>query len=1248
LTAALFRRLRAAVGTIPPAVAAVLAGVAAGPWPGLPAASLLWRSPLVVLGIAALWPRCRRGRWAVAAIALAALAIDALVPSHVVPERLAAAASAKLLVVQRCLETLANRPALRAALEAGGSEAAPEAPFAELRRGAAEGGLAVDALLLVDERGTPIAWTGERAQMPFRLRLLGERAVAAEPGVSEAWVWWREPVLDSGRTIGELLAGVVLPEAGSGSVLGVGAGRAAVVVPRWEGGATVVSPIGGRLMGIDTLPSRPVLWSTPAGAAVLISLVLALGATGWARWALVSAGIVAAIAGAGADVRWSAILVLLGLGVARRFVGSLLPTTGVHSRAGFRVTALLTAAGAVWLTWLGVGMLSSYRLDAAPDGLLPAPWQLALALAWTLVFVSAAPAGHGPRRPLRALAWVPLVVGTLLGHPGLIAGGAGAVALIGLPASSVVLPGVAAALVIVGSNDAARRAALTTAVESTLARLTSEQPPATAILAAFPESGLAELVRLSPGEMVVVLGRVAGWMGFSDALPGGSLAVIDPGGAMVAVWGQHLGGWGGAPRELDTRELAGGWRLSVLTAEQPYNVLAALAAAGVTSPTAAIDRSGAPVTRGATFRPLPPERVGRALAEERSWSRVLVGEREYRAYLRGYAGWVVAVPWVRAPLPELGLSLAGLSLWGAFPFAAWRHRRWVRGAWEQRRTFSGRLRVLSAAATLVPLLLLAQLLPRQWASQQRLARLELGRAFSQPLAVAGIDQQLPWLVRDMGATVALYRDGRLVRCSRPDLVAAGAVPWLAPEEAFVRAVRGWREPLVLGDSRLSIFAPLATGQVAEVGAILDLQVARGLQPSSPREWFVITGVWAAVLALATAGWVGGRLARPLQTLVEATQRLERGESVAGLPVQRDTELATLMRAFQAMASTVQRREEELRRERDLLDSVLGTLSAAVVVLDASGESDLANASARRLLGDGAPVPALTRQFGPAVERLLGRAAAGETGVETVHPPVASEALWQVTVMPLAGMGGRRLVVMEDLSEVARAERLASLAELARIVAHEVKNPLTPIRLWAEELQAALDAGGARVTEIARTAAEQILERVAHLREVAQGFSNLVALEHWEAMPVDLEPLLRRVVDEYAVVAHRGVAIRCAVSGGGRVTADASWVERAVRHLLDNSLRAVGGRDGEVEVTASEERGEIVVRVRDSGGGVPAANLRRLFEPHFSTTGQGSGLGLAVVRRVMERAGGRAEAFNAERGLEVALFFPRSAAPGSTV
>jgi two-component system sensor histidine kinase FlrB len=108
-----------------------------------------------------------------------------------------------------------------------------------------------------------------------------------------------------------------------------------------------------------------------------------------------------------------------------------------------------------------------------------------------------------------------------------------------------------------------------------------------------------------------------------------------------------------------------------------------------------------------------------------------------------------------------------------------------------------------------------------------------------------------------------------------------------------------------------------------------------------------------------------------------------------------------------------------------------------------------------------------------------------------------------------------------------------------------------------------------------------------------------------------------------------------------IVADAQWIRRALRHLLENSARVMAGRDGEIVVAVRRLQAQVVLSVRDTGGGVASELLGRLFEPHFSTTSEGSGLGLAVVQRVAARAGGRVEAANVDGGLEVRLLFPPS-------
>jgi signal transduction histidine kinase/HAMP domain-containing protein len=1192
-------------------------------------ASLLWRVPLAAAALA-FGRRKLAGRWPiVAAVVLTVLALDAAVPTARSAPEFAKRVNIRAAELQRRLGTLAEDARLRLLLYPGGGEAEPETPFELIEGSLRSLPIRVDALVLVDEHGLPVAWAGPSARLPVHLRPLGERTVVAEPGVGSTWLWWRESVFESGRQMGAVLAGVELPEAGSRTALGVWAGRAALATAHLDSSSEGLAPGPAPSVSFDVRRAQPVVWSEPGAAVLAVLLVLVVGSPPLAL-ALFAGGVLVALPLLGWLERgWWLVAALVVGGVA----AARLPR-------GWVMGAI--KAGAVGaLAWALPGLLDLLHIDLASGTLLwPGVMRWALVAALAVLLRNAG--GGGPRVPwpLRIASWLPLAAGVLRADEGVLGVGAASVALLGLPGRGLGLPALLAAGLLVGGDDAARRTGLVATTESTLARLESAGPPARALLGSLPEQALARMVQLEPWERLVVLGRLATWVGLGETLPGTSLVLTDPGGQPAGSWGEGAIEAEGAPRVLASRALSNRWGVAVLAPPSPNDLLAGLGAAGVQVPVAVFDRSGAPISRGATFRPLSPARVGRALAAGRSWGRVGVGEREFVAYLRAHHDAVLVVPWVRPPLAEAGLLLAALTLWGVFPLTIWEHRRRWANRWRQRRTFGGRVRVLAVATAVLPVLLLGQLLPIQWNRQQAKARLELGRAVSQLLAAARGDQGFSWLVRELGGAVAVYRSGRLVSSTRADLAVLGIVPWLPPPEAYVRAVRGWQEPVVRAGDETDVFAPMRAEEPVVVGVVGLKTQALGRSPS-PGEWFLLTGILAMALGLATAERLGERLERPLRRLVGAAHRLERGEPFEEFETGGDEDVRALGHAFETMAHEVHRREEDLRRERDLLERVLGTLSAAVVVADADGRVELANPAARQLLSREEVLDDLSRRFGGAIGSLIARAAAGERGEETVRPAASPEALWRVTVLPLPRSVGRVLLVMEDLSELARAERLSSFAELARIAAHEVKNPLTPIRLWAEELRAALARGPDQVAAVAKVAAEQILERVEHLREVAQGFSNLVALEHWEPEAIRLLQLAGEVAAEYEVLRQRSVSVQV-IGEEAEIVADARWIRRALRHLLENSARVLAGREGEIVVTVRHLERQVMLSVRDTGGGVASELLGRLFEPHFSTTSEGSGLGLAVVQRVATNAGGTVEARNVEGGLEVRLLFPSKA------
>ena len=1194
---------------------ATFAALAAGPWPELGLVTFFPRALLALVALVLLHKHRRLATIFLVLIA-AAWGVEWFARRSVPPQELTLALRRALDRLQGELALVAQPSPLPQLLAGTGAEAEPEAPFLLLRRHQRRLPPGVEGLLVVDLRGEPVAWVGQRPRLPLRWRPVGERACLPERWVGEVVLFCREPVYESGRVVGAVLASVPFPERGCRSALGVRAGLAAELVPQLDGAAEARPTLA-----LASRPATPVWWASSGLACAFAPLVLLLWTPAPLRaWLALAAGVLSVVVG----------LLPFALIPSLALFALALITRSLRS-SPWRLVWAVVVGGVAWAL---PPLLVELGVPPLPHSLLRPPVPLLAALSGFVLLTSAAPPAP---RSAPVLALLPGIIGVVTGSGTWLALSAAVlVATLGEQRRVIWAAG-CAALVFAGGGDGAGKSAVLAKTEATLARWGRVQSVARALLASLPEGRLAALVAAPPGQRVVRLGELGEFVQLAQVLPGTALVLENETGQPLATWGE-LGLLAGGREELAVRALPQGWRLRLLAPPRPHNVLAALAASGVGVPVAAYDRAGAPVSRGAPFRPLPPSLVGETLAQERRWAKVVVGQRPVPTYLRGFEEWVLAVPWLRPPWPDFFLLVGALFLWGAGPFFIWEQGGQLRRWWTARNSFAGRLRGLVFTATLLPLLLLGNVLPAQWAREREQARADLARLLSSAVAQSFWQESLTNLVRDVGAVVAVYRPSLLVVTSRPDLAVLGGLPAVPPSEAYVRAVRRWFEPVVTTEGGVGVYVPSRSEDQPLVFALLGLDVFVGSR-FKPAEWFVIAGLGAVFLALWSAERLARRLATPMAFLVRAARQLGRGEPADLSPVRRgEDEFSTLANAFETMASQIQARQEELVRQRDLLQRVLENLSAAVVVLEEDGVV-LGNAAAQAL-GVGQTAASLETLFGPRLRELLAQTRRGERVSVQLAPARKAEELWNVTAVPLRGEAPRVLLVLEDLSEVARAERLASLTELARIVAHEVKNPLTPIRLWMEELQATLTKNPEQVVEVARLAVEETLQQVARLKEVSQGFANLVALERWQPERVDAVALARAVVEEYRVLERRGVSVELHHPETPLpVLADPSWVSRALRHLLDNSAKALSGKGGRITVEAQREGQWAVLAVRDTAGGVAEAHLPRLFEPHFSTTSEGSGLGLAVVNRVCQKAGGRAEARNLPEGLEVRMLLP---------
>jgi nitrogen fixation/metabolism regulation signal transduction histidine kinase len=282
-----------------------------------------------------------------------------------------------------------------------------------------------------------------------------------------------------------------------------------------------------------------------------------------------------------------------------------------------------------------------------------------------------------------------------------------------------------------------------------------------------------------------------------------------------------------------------------------------------------------------------------------------------------------------------------------------------------------------------------------------------------------------------------------------------------------------------------------------------------------------------------------------------------------------------------------------------------------------------------------------RQF---VEELRARFAAGreewreqiELNVEGTAPRVLACAC-----VPLAGGDAAAaptyVIVFDEITELLQAQREAAWGEVARRLAHEIKNPLTPIQLSAERMRHKLLAGlGEQDAQVLDRGVHTIVQQVETMKRMVNAFSEYARSPAMQVSPVDLNQLVGEVADLYRAQAG-AVAIRTELDRTlGEVDADRGRLRQILNNLVTNSLEALeGAAEPRIEIRTEAAAGEaepgVVLTVSDNGPGIPRELLARIFEPYVTSKPRGTGLGLAIVKRLVEEHGGRIEAENQPEG-----------------
>ncbi len=412
--------------------------------------------------------------------------------------------------------------------------------------------------------------------------------------------------------------------------------------------------------------------------------------------------------------------------------------------------------------------------------------------------------------------------------------------------------------------------------------------------------------------------------------------------------------------------------------------------------------------------------------------------------------------------------------------------------------------------------------------------------------------------------------------------------------------------------------------------------------------FAMVFIMVAILLLLAAIWVGlvfaNRLIGPIGLLITASERVRSGDLAARVDESAaDDELGTLSRAFNRMTSQLegQRRElveanRQLDERRRFTETVLAGVSAGVIGLDSDGRINLPNRSASTLLSTdlersiGSDLARVVPEFASLLEtaRLSGRLAQEEVSI--TRDGRRRILLVRVGAERMEGGDDGLVVTFDDITELQTAQRQAAWADVARRIAHEIKNPLTPIQLSAERLKRKYLGEIKNDPETFRICTETIVRQVADIGRMVDEFSSFARMPAPVMRDEELGELVRQTVFLQRQ-AHPEIAFDVETPATPlRHPLDARQIRQALTNLLQNALDAIAGRDVAEGVSLPQGRLAILLRagasgpeisVIDNGRGLPKENRDRLTEPYVTTRVKGTGLGLAIVKKIMEDHGG---------------------------
>ncbi len=484
------------------------------------------------------------------------------------------------------------------------------------------------------------------------------------------------------------------------------------------------------------------------------------------------------------------------------------------------------------------------------------------------------------------------------------------------------------------------------------------------------------------------------------------------------------------------------------------------------------------------------------------------------------------------------------------------------------------------------------------------------------------------------------------------LAEAGQVPLLMPSDSYrvsaiakVESLPGKYLYVARGVSAKVIGHLRRTEQNAEEYNALrksrgGLKIAHGLIYFMISTTALLAAIWAGM-------WFAGRFVAPIRRLIAGAQEVSRGNLMIALPEKRgEGDLRRLSETFNHMTRELKGQQDalvstnaELTERQNFMEAVLSGVSAGVIGLDSEDRITLLSRAAEKLLGItnadaiGKTMVDVVPEFAPVLEAADEGSLKSKGQIEVKRQAGDEERTFAVKITREQGAEGDvgSVVTFDDVSELVQAQRTSAWADVARRIAHEIKNPLTPIQLSAERLRNKFGKQVLENRELFDQLTQTIERQTGQIKSMVDEFASFARMPQ----PVMADQDLRLAVHEPAILFREGnkdIGFHMSIPETAvRARFDLRLISQAVTNLIKNATEAIEGfgeaqgrpegYKGDIEVRLVPSADRVAIEVIDNGVGLPKQNRARLLEPYVTTRAKGTGLGLAIVQKIVEQHGG---------------------------